>query len=62
MRMRERIPKKILHTKQEGKRPRGRPRTGSIDQIRKDIEMRGKIGNKYKKIGSGRIETAKIYL
>ena len=31
----ERIPKKILHTKLEGKQPRGRPRTRWIDKIRK---------------------------
>ena len=37
----ERIPKKMLHIKMEGKRPRGRPRTRWIDQIRTDIEMRG---------------------
>jgi hypothetical protein len=29
----ERIPKKMLHTKMEGKWPRGRPRTRCIDQI-----------------------------
>ena len=37
----ERIPKKMLHTKMEGKRPRGRPRTRRIPKIRKDIDMRG---------------------
>ena len=37
----ERIPKNMLHTKMEGKRPRGRRKTTWIDQIRKDIEMRG---------------------
>ena len=37
----ERIPKKMLHTKLEGKQPRGRPRNRWIDQVRKDIEMRG---------------------
>ena len=36
----ERIPKKMLHTKMEGKLSRGRPRTRWIYQIRKDIEMR----------------------
>ena len=42
MRMREeRIPRKKLHRKMEGKRPRSRPRTRWIDRIRKDIEMRG---------------------
>ena len=37
----ERIPKKVLHTKMEGKQPRERPRTRWKDQIRKDIELRG---------------------
>ena len=37
----ERITKKILHTKMEGKRPRERSRSRGIDHIRKDIEMRG---------------------
>jgi hypothetical protein len=37
----ERIPKKTLHTKMEGIKPRGRSKTRWIDQIRKDIEMRG---------------------
>ena len=36
----ERILKKMLHTKMEGKQPRGRLRTSRIDQIRKDIEVR----------------------
>ena len=36
----ERIPKKTLHTKMEGKRPRERPRTRWTDQTKKDIEMR----------------------
>ena len=31
----------MLHRKIEGKLPRGRPRTRWLDQIRKDIEMRG---------------------
>ena len=37
----KRIIKKMLHTKMEGKRPTGRPKTRWIDKIRKDIEMRG---------------------
>ena len=37
----ERIPKKILHKKMEGKSPRGKPRTRWINQIIKAIEMRG---------------------
>ena len=36
----ERIPKKMLQTKMEGKRPRGRPRTRWMDLIRKDIKIR----------------------
>ena len=36
----ERIPKKMLHTKMEGNRPGGRPRTRWIDQIRMDIGTR----------------------
>ena len=53
----ERIPKKMQHTKLEGKQPRGIPRTRRIDQIRKDIEMIGeKYEKKYNKTGSGRIE------
>ena len=31
-----------------GKQPRGRLRTRWLDQIRKDIEMRGEIRKKYK--------------
>ena len=37
----EKITKKLLHTKTERKRPRGRSRNRLIDQIRNDIEMRG---------------------
>ena len=37
----ERIPKKMLHIKIKGNRPREKPRTIWIDQIRKDIQMRG---------------------
>ena len=37
----ERIPKKMLHVKIEGKRLAGRPKTRSINQIGKDIELRG---------------------
>ena len=44
----------MLHTKLEGK-PRRRPNTRRIDQIRKYIEMRGENGKKYKETGSGRI-------
>ena len=36
-----RISKRRLHTKIVGIRPRGRPRTRWIDQIRDDIENRG---------------------
>ena len=31
----------MVHTKQEGKQPRGRTRTRVIAQIRKDMEIRG---------------------
>ena len=56
MRMREeRIPKKMLHTKMEEKQPRGRPRTRWLDQIRKDIELRGENWEEYKKRISVRI-------
>ena len=37
----ERILKTIQHTKMEGKQPRGRHQTRWMDQIRKDLEMRG---------------------
>ena len=57
----KRIPKKMLHTKMERKRLRGRPRTRLINQIRKDLEIRGKIGKKYKKTGSRRIEMAEDF-
>ena len=33
----------------EGKRPRGKPRTRWIDQIKKDINMRGKLGRNIRK-------------
>ena len=48
------------YTKMEGKRPKGRPRTREVHQIRKDIEIRGGIGNKYKKIRTGRIDFSVI--
>jgi hypothetical protein len=51
----------MLHTEMERKRPRGRPRTRKIDQIRKDIEMTEKNGKKYKKIGSRRIEMVRDF-
>ena len=54
----ERIPGKIIHPKMERKLPRGRSRTRWTDQIRKDMEMRGKIGKKYEKGESLRIETS----
>ena len=45
----ERIPKKMLHTKVEGKRPRGRPKSRWIDHIRKYTEMKGeKLGRNTK--------------
>ena len=38
----ERICKKMLHAKMEGRQPTGRPITRWIDQIRKGIYMREK--------------------
>ena len=57
----ERICKKLLHTKMTRKLSRARPMMKCIDQIRKSVEMRGEIGKKYKKTGSGRIETAEDF-
>ena len=49
MRMKgQRIPKRMLRTKMEG-----RHRTKWINQIRKYIEMSGKIGKKYRKTEVG---------
>ena len=39
----ETIHKKMLHTKVEGRLPKGRPLTRRTEQIRNDIEMRGDI-------------------
>ena len=36
----DRISKMMLQMKPKGKRPRGRPRTRWLDQIREDIEKR----------------------
>ena len=49
--------KKIIHIKME-EEPRRRFRTRWIDPIRMDIEMSGRIGKKYKKTRSRRIEMA----
>jgi hypothetical protein len=38
----ERIPKKMLEMKLRGRRPRGRPRTRWMDQVKRDMERRGK--------------------
>jgi hypothetical protein len=38
----ERIPKKMLEMKSRGRRPRGRPRTRWMDQVKRDTENRGK--------------------
>ena len=51
----------MLHTGMEGKRPRRRPKTKWIDQIRKDIEMTGENWEEIQdKTGSGQIETAGV--
>ena len=52
----EKITKKIPHRKPEEKRPKGGSRGSWIDQIRKDIEMRGEDGKKYNKRWIGRTE------
>ena len=36
-------------------------KNGGIDQIRKDIQMRGENGNKYKKTRSGTIEMTEYF-
>jgi hypothetical protein len=38
----ERIPKKMLEMKSRGRKPRGRPRTRWMDQVKRDMENRGK--------------------
>jgi hypothetical protein len=38
----ERIPKNMLEMKLRGKRPRGRPRTRWMDQVKSEMEKRGK--------------------
>jgi hypothetical protein len=38
----ERIPKKMLEMKLRGRRPRGRPRTRWMDQVKRDMKKRGK--------------------
>ena len=59
MQMREeRLPKKMLQIKMEGKWPRGRSKTRWIDQIRKNIKMRGENWKKIQENRSGGIETA----
>ena len=59
MQMREeRISNKYYTHKSRKDDKRGKSITRWIDQIRKDIHMREKIGKEYKKTISGRIETA----
>ena len=53
----ERVPREMLHKKMEENRPRGRPGTSWIYLIRIDLQMRGNIGEKYKKTRSGGIKT-----
>ena len=48
----DRMPRKMLHTKLDEKRPRGKPRIRYILQIRKVIEIRG--GNWEKKVQENR--------
>jgi hypothetical protein len=38
----ERIPKRMLDMKFRGRRPRGRPRARRMDQVKRDMEKRGK--------------------
>jgi hypothetical protein len=38
----EKIPKKMLEMKLRGRRPRGRPRTRWMDQVKREMEKRGK--------------------
>ena len=49
----EGIPKKMLHTKMEGKQPRGSPWTRWIDQIRKEYRNEGKIVQNTRKLEVG---------
>jgi hypothetical protein len=36
-----RIPKTVLEMKMNGKRPKGRPQTWWLDQVKREIERRG---------------------
>jgi hypothetical protein len=36
-----RIPKRLMEMKMTGKRPRGRPQTRWLDQVKRDTERRG---------------------
>jgi hypothetical protein len=38
----ERIPKKMLEMKLRGRRPRGRPKARWMDQVKREMEKRGK--------------------
>ena len=51
----------MLHTKNEWKWSRGRPRTRWIDHIRKGVEMRGGNWVEIKENRSGRIEMARDF-
>ena len=52
----DRIPKKMLNTKMEGKRLRGQSRNRLKYRIRKDIEIKEGNGKKHQKIGRERRE------
>jgi hypothetical protein len=41
-----RIPERLLELKMTGKRPRGRPQTWWLDQVKRDIERRGQSWRK----------------
>jgi hypothetical protein len=50
----ERIPKNMLEMKLRGRRPRGRPRTRWMDQVKREMEKRGKKWTQVKQDGRWR--------